>query len=226
MTGGPADLIISAAACVLTSAPAVDATADGRLLIADVTSLDCIAPDRRAEIGALAIARLDGVATSLTRQALANLVRRRAPALTVALGGADNDAIAIRRERRTAAAAQALCAQALVSISTGEPISTANVATAACAASAPTSEALHYDRAANVTRARAPIAAGDDLGRLMVSPPLAADQGERLSLEVRLGAALIERTVEALQPSTGGAVFVRDGDGQVFSAPLIALVSP
>jgi hypothetical protein len=226
MNGGPAELIVSAAACALTSAPVVNTGSDGRLTIADVVSLECITPERRAAIGALVIARLDRSSTVLTRAAIANLVRRRAPALTVAPDATSSGVIVIARERQTPSPAAAACAEAILPIGAGEVLTSRNVRTAPCAAMAPLSQDVRYDREDGVARARAPIAAGDSLGRLMAPPSLAAEAGEMLTFEVRMGPALIERTVEALQASTGGAVFVRDADGAVFSAPLATGAAP
>jgi hypothetical protein len=226
MPGGTAELIVSAAACALTSAPVVNTGSDGRLTIADVVSLDCVTPERRAEIGALLIARLDRSSTSLTREAIANLVRRRAPALTVTPGAASSSVIVIERERQAPSSAATACAEAILPISPGKALTSRNVRSAPCAAAAPLSQDVRYDRDDGVVRARAPIAAGDSLGRLMAPPTLAADAGEMLTFQVRMGPALIERTVEALQASTGGAVFVRDADGAVFAAPLATAAAP
>ncbi len=226
MIGGTIELIVSTAACVLTDAPVIEARADGVITIADATSLECVAHRRRDEIGALVIARLDVSGASLTREALANLIRRRVPALTVSLGGAPTGAIAISRERR-GARGTALCATALAPIAAGEALTALNMITAPCPASAPASASVRYDRNNRIARASAPIAAGDELGRFMTpAAPLTVEDGQPLTLLVQMGPALIERSVEALQPSTGGAVFVRDADGAVFSAQVLDAGAP
>jgi hypothetical protein len=54
----------------------------------------------------------------------------------------------------------------------------------------------------------------------MATAPLAADAGDAVTVAVRVGPVLIERSVEALQASAQGAVFVRDEDGHIFSTVL------
>jgi hypothetical protein len=78
-----------------------------------------------------------------------------------------------------------------------------------------------FDRGASIVRTRRPVAEGDYLGAIAVPPHAFPDTGDALTLTSRLGAASVTRAVTALLPAPhGGAVFVEDGDGDVFSAPL------
>lgn len=82
---------------------------------------------------------------------------------------------------------------------------------------------LGYDRAARAPVANAPLAAGTYLGR--VAPPSGAmvAPGEQLTLRSSAGPVIIERTVTALQLGrSGGRLFVRDAQGQVFSVRYVA----
>lgn len=214
MSGG-ASLLAAGAVCALIDASAVNlAGADVRL--AEIASLDCIAHEHRKRIGDLSIATMTGE-RALTRSALATLVRRRVPALAnIDLGGDADASIQLRPPRQ--AVAHQSCYAARRPIELGAAISAEHLEQAACATRARTG-LVRYDRAAGVARATQPIIAGDHLGRMMASPP-AAEAGDELTLTVALGPVTIQRTVQAVQTSRGGAVFVRDADGRVFPARL------
>jgi hypothetical protein len=83
---------------------------------------------------------------------------------------------------------------------------------------------VRYDRRHGLTRARANLEAGEYIGRLLLSAPVIVEPGQSLSISIGLGNVVVERRVEALQPSTGEAVFVRDSEGHVFPATLAGAV--
>lgn len=86
---------------------------------------------------------------------------------------------------------------------------------------------LGYDRAARAPVAIAPLAVGTYLGRVAPLSGALVAPGEQLTLRSSVGPVTIERTVTALQHGrSGGRLFVRDAEGQVFSAPLVAETRP
>jgi hypothetical protein len=81
--------------------------------------------------------------------------------------------------------------------------------------------ALRYDGTNGTTRAGAPLDAGSYVGPLVVPHHHYADRGDNLVLGVSIGPVRIERQVFAMQPAAAGSdIFVRDEDGNVFSAPI------
>lgn len=220
MAGTAGELVMAAAACIVSSAPVITIS-DDELTLADVVSLDCIAEDRRQTLAQLPIATLNAGAVELTRAGLASLVHRRLPALDVETGDGD----AIVRVTRRAPSPQRTCYVATAPFAAGEAIGPGALERAPCPDSS-TSASVRYDRDHGVMRARANIAPGDNLGPLMAAPVLRAERGETLSLRVAEGPVVIERPVEALQPSTGDAIFVKDAEGHVFSAPLVEAGPP
>lgn len=219
MSGG-ASLLIAGALCALNEASALELD-DRFLRIGDVASLACVVPERRAAIGELPIASLDRT-RSLTREAMAALVRRRVPALAaLELSGPPQAPVHIARRPTIAAPAAAQCYVAATDLDAGAPLAAHTVAPSACDggfAGAP----VRYDRRRGLMRAHQAIAAGEQLGRLAPAPASSAGAGQEMTLLVTLGPVVIERHVETVQPSAGGAVFVRDADGAVFAAPLPA----
>ena len=77
---------------------------------------------------------------------------------------------------------------------------------------------LAFDRASGTVLAARDLDGGAYLGRTVISDLPGVDKGATLMLVSTQGAVRIERPVTALQPSRGGRVFVRDGDGQVYAA--------
>ena len=77
---------------------------------------------------------------------------------------------------------------------------------------------LAFDRASGTVLAARDLDRGAYLGRTVISDLPGVDKGATLMLVSTQGAVRIERPVTALQPSRGGRVFVRDGDGQVYAA--------
>lgn len=115
-------------------------------------------------------------------------------------------------------------------VAQGTAITRGHVAPAPCTVESGTGDAqppqrgpLTYDRQDNSLRARIDLPPGTYLGRVMVPPSGGVVRGEPAVLVVRIGAVEITRTVEALQSApVGGSVFVRDADGTVTAAPVVA----
>lgn len=222
MTGG--GLIIVGAICALTSAQQIE-TDTALVRVGDVATLECVAGERRQAIAELPLASI-GQSRTLSRQALATLVRRRVPALSdVALAGEAEDIIELSQRAHAESRLASNCYRASAPLRTGEVLSEASLEATQCQeASAGSPQApARYDRLDGVVRARADIAAGDYLGRVVALARPAADTGQDLILRIVAGPVLIEREVEALQTSTRGAIFVRDEDGQSFSVPVAAV---
>ena len=80
--------------------------------------------------------------------------------------------------------------------------------------------ALRFDRSTALAVAADDLDAGAYLGRTVIRAATGVHKGAMLRLVSTAGPVRIERTVTAMQPSRGGRVFVRDEDGQVYSARL------
>ncbi len=228
MAGDPA-IAAMLIGCALTQAPAI-ALETPLLRVRDVVSLDCLSEARRRRVEDLAIALIEANdARVLSRQALANLVRRRAPELhAVTFSGAREEMVRIEGPRiddaRPGEAAQGSCFAAAAPIAEGAAIAAADLERAPCLA--PVRTSVRYDRLNGIMRATRDIARGDALGPLPPAPVAIAERGEAMSLVTRMGPVMIERSVETVQPSRGGSVFVRDRDGHVFAAPLAEARTP
>lgn len=82
---------------------------------------------------------------------------------------------------------------------------------------------LTYNQQDNSLRARGDLPPGTFLGRVLVPPSGGVVGGEPAVLVVRIGAVEVTRTVEALQSApVGASVFVRDAEGTVTAAPVVA----
>jgi flagella basal body P-ring formation protein FlgA len=79
---------------------------------------------------------------------------------------------------------------------------------------------LAFDRSTALAVAAEDLEAGAYLGRTVIRAAAGVRKGAVLRLVSAAGPVRIERSVTAMQPSRGGRVFVRDEDGQVYSARL------
>lgn len=79
---------------------------------------------------------------------------------------------------------------------------------------------LGFDRSAALAVATDDLPTGAYLGRVVLRAAARIGKGAPLQLVSTSGAVRITRMVTAMQPSRGGRVFVRDEDGQVYSARL------
>jgi flagella basal body P-ring formation protein FlgA len=209
--------LAAAAAVSAASAPGGVETIEiegSELRLGDLTALRGFAAAVRGQDGARVIAALPAGRSSVvvTRGALAELVGRSPAAVRLELE-APEQRIVIRR----AAEASRRCFAAARAIVAGERISAADLVPADCRPAAEVAS-LRLDRADGSVRAGADIAVGDYVGRVAPAQGAEVPAGSALSLVSRVGPVTIRRPVVALQPGrAGGNVFVRDGDGQVFS---------
>ena len=112
--------------------------------------------------------------------------------------------------------AAAACLRALRPLAAGEVASVTAFAPAPCEAP---QAALTYDRGLRVARARRDIAVGEVV-RGAASLLAAAQAGDALILQARVGPVLVERTVKVARPARPGEPLIVDGgDGRVFAAP-------
>jgi hypothetical protein len=223
MLGGTPYLAEAAiAACALTGADVVELEA-AEVRLGDIATLDCLAPDQRDRLQDRVVAALPAGATTLTlsREALATLVRRRVPVLA-RLEHASGS-VTIRRAATSEDREQVACYAAAHAVAAGAPLLRTDVVEADCEAQ--DHGALRYDRAHGVLRAAINLAPGDALGRILPAEQV-IDAGDEVSLIISIGPINIERAVEALQPTSAERVFVRDEDGSVFSAPLATEATP
>jgi len=154
---------------------------------------------------------------SLSRRAIAILVRRAVPGIAVA--GGDARMVTFRYVRRAGADAGA-CRVTSIAIAAGAAIARDKVVVGPCAAVA----GVRYDAVRGSAVASRDLPAGSPLGHLIVPPPAAVARGDAMTLVSRAGPVTVERPVTALQSvQDGGRVFVRDGSGHVFAAPLAAV---
>lgn len=215
-------LLAAATLCSIRNSEHIE-LAGREIHVRDVTELSCLAPASRAAIGALVVARLPENRQQLTtsRTALAELVRRRAPALSDVSAGRGAVTIAAPTPDASVAPSDP-CFATRAPIRAGEAISGDLLAPAPCAQRAQ-GHSLAYDRDDGVVRARVDLPSGAYVGAVLVSPDLTADTNDQVAYRVRNGATTVERIVTAAQPTLGPRTFVRTADGQVFSAPTSGL---
>jgi hypothetical protein len=187
-----------------------------------VTLADVAQAADLGRLGAMEIARLPvgRDRLSLSRRAIAALVRRAVPGIVVESG--DARIVTFRYVRRAEVGA-AGCQVTSAALAAGAAITRDKIAAGPCAMATP---ALRYDAASGYLVARHDLPAGSPLGHLAVPPPATVARGEAMTLISRAGPVTIERPVTALQPGhVGRRVFVRDSRGHVFAAP-VATVTP
>ncbi len=209
---------LAAGVCALSPLEAITLdTPDVR--ISDVVVLDCVAPAERAPLGALVIARAPSHAREIDidRAALTRLVSRRAPSLGPRVAAASGS-IQLRFPVRSEIEIERPCYAAARALRPGEAVRASDLLASECPAERTPS--LRYDPRDGLVRAARTIAAGERLG---VVAPLAAElveQGDTLTLVSRSGPVIVEREVRAAQSARAGeAIFVRDNEGRIFSAP-------
>jgi|CXWL01.1.fsa_nt_gi hypothetical protein len=223
LTGAP---FLAAVACGLMPSETIELTAR-EVRVANIVSLECIAPSERRDIGALVVAVLPSGArsTPVTRAALAGLARRRVPALASLVVEDGNRSVTLHRSvaaQTDDTASDPACYAAAHVVEAGEPLTGANLVAAPCRDS-PADVELHYDRLHGVLRATQPLASSDYIGRVMAPPVPFPDTEDALTLSAAVGPVRVERDVVAVQPSLGEAIFVRDNDGAIFRAPMASL---
>lgn len=205
--------------CALSPLDAIDLDA-GEVRVRDVITLDCIAPERRARMGELIVAQRPSHVRELEldRGALLALVRRRAPGLGEVLTVGASGSIRLRFPSASTARPEPRCFAAARSLGPGHALRAPDLVAGDCANGQPTP--LRYDRRHGIVRTARAIEAGELLGPLAPLPGDVVEQGAALTLVSRSGPIVIEREVRAAQAArTGGALFVRDREGRLFSAP-------
>lgn len=173
-------------------------------------------PPRLAD---LVVARLSDNHGSIrmSGETAAALVRRRVPALHPV--GAPDTTIQIdfppsRAQRMPAGR----CFVSGVPLMAGVALTRSDITESACQPMRPAR--LRY-AAAGIVVAAESIGAGAYLGRLPRLPEAAIGKGAALTLRSSAGPVTIERPVIALQAAqSGGKLFVRSAQGDVFAAPL------
>ncbi|MFA7595099.1 MAG: hypothetical protein WCY92_01990 [Novosphingobium sp.] len=192
------------------------------ITVADLALLD---DGQRTRLGPLAIAVIPAGRSHLELDSAtrAKLLRRRVPgqALRLRYGGK------VRFEVSEASQAGHGARQCLTlrhDLDAGAYLQPETVAPALCRADADPLPLL-FDRRVNAPRLSAPLAAGTYLGPLTVRGGPVIAPGTELRHVARQGPVIIERRVNALQPSRmGQAVFVRAQDGAIFASRLAAPV--
>ncbi len=153
---------------------------------------------------------------SLSRRAIAVLVRRAIPGMTIAQG---DDRIVTLKLVRTGQAKARPCLVTNAPLAAGAVIARDAVAQGPCGTVAAD---VRYDASRRMLVARRDLPAGSALGNLVASVPQTVARGDAMTLVSRSGPVTVERSVTALQSGrTGRRVFVRDSAGQVFAAPVV-----
>ncbi|WP_066807583.1 flagella basal body P-ring formation protein FlgA [Sphingomonas asaccharolytica] len=186
-----------------------------------VTLADVAGRGGLGRLGVVEIARLPvgRDRLSLSRRAIATLVRRAVPGMVVE--GGDARIVTFRYVRRAEVGAGG-CQVTSAAIAAGTAITRDKIAAGPCTAAA----AIRYGAARGYLVARRDLPAGSPLGHLVVPPPATVAKGDSMTLVSRAGPVTVERPVIALQSgSVGRRVFVRDSRGHVFAAP-VATVTP
>jgi flagella basal body P-ring formation protein FlgA len=111
------------------------------------------------------------------------------------------------------------CFAAARDIAAGTVLGAADVIAVECQAGK--GAAIRYDRASGAVIASVALPVGAYLGRIVPLPEGQVAKGTVLMLRSAAGPVVVERQVTAMQSGrSGGQVFVRDGSGQIFAAPL------
>lgn len=171
--------------------------------------------DRRE--GGVEIARVPAGrrVVTLSRRAVVALIRRAAPGLVV---GDDQAGAITFRVAASNAGRSERCFVTRAPVAQGAAIGRADVEQGACGDGA---APVRYDIARRAIVATRRLPAGDSIGRTLPAAGPDVSRGDALTLVARSGPVRIERSVTALQPGkAGGRVFVRDGAGHVFAAPV------
>jgi hypothetical protein len=190
--------------------------------LGDVADLDRLEPGLRKRLAPRVLAALPPGRNSatITRAALAGLVRRAVPGLELRLATGPAEVTFRRAQSLAAAPARRGCGELVRDLPAGSALADADILAVPCAAAAAPSP-LRFDRTHRVVRADRDLAAGTYLGRVSQAPASAVEAGDKLSLVAMAGPVRVARDVVALQPGrAGGRVFVRDSEGNVTSAPL------
>lgn len=186
-----------------------------------VTLADVAGPGDFGRLGVVEIARLPigRDRLSLSRRAIATLVRRAVPGIAVERGDAR---IVTFRYVRRADAGEGTCQVTSAALAAGAAVTRAQVMAGPCAPAA----GVRYDAARGSVVASRDLPAGSPLGRLIVPSAASVARGDAMTLVSRAGPVTVERSVTALQSGREGRrVFVRDSRGHVFAAP-VATVTP
>jgi hypothetical protein len=208
---------IASGSCTLIEAGHASLSEDV-IRIRDVAELSCVAPGEREAIGALVVAASPRRSVSLQRDALAALIRRRAPILA----GIEGDQRLIRFDRQRIAGASPHCAFARAPLPAGAILTEADVERAPCSASNETAS-LDYDRLNQILRTRESVSAGGSFGRLAPLPAAAIESGAPIAFVASVGVVRIERRVAAAQSARAGErIFVRAASGETFALPFPA----
>ena len=217
-------LLLLAALGASAAAPTVSIDLGARhVRLADVSGLTGFAPAGHPALASRIIASVPRgrKGLSITREALAGLVRRSVPGLGSRLRpGAGSVTFRAPAAPHQAKVASGACAATAQPVAQGAALQTADVVTVPCEATE-VGAPVRFDRRASALRTSAPLPAGTRLGRLTLPAAPDVDKGDELTLLSTVGPVSVERQVVALQAGrSGGRVFVRDAEGQVVSAPL------
>jgi hypothetical protein len=203
--------------CALTEQPAI-VLRDRSIRVEDVVVGNCpLLAQPRMRNAIIAIVPAGQTGADLSRHALARLVRRRIPALTLSTDRGEQ--VVVFRASAKPASNRPLCYAAAAPLRDGQAIVRRDLSATACAHAV--RPPVRYDRTYGIARADGDIAVGAYLGPVSGLEAAGPDSGDTLTAVAIEGATRVERPVTALQPaSRGRALFVRDGEGHIFAAPL------
>lgn len=222
MVGAVLALILTGAAAVAAS-PVELLLKDRNIRMGDVAALTglTLAGHKRFASRVIATLPRGRASISVTRDDAIRLVRRNVPGLGGrAEGGNQSVSFRLSPPLSDIHASPEGCARTSQPIAAGAALKPADVVMVACSGERMKS-ALTFDRRSSAVRAATSLAAGVDLGRLVLSIAPDVDKGDKLMLVSSVGPVRVERSVVALQAGrSGGRVFVLDAEGQVVAAPL------
>lgn len=205
---------IVAASLVLTDLDSV-ILRDRLVRIGDVARAD-------DAIAGMVIARLPAgrSGVSLSRRAIAALIRRAVPGVVISGGERPGDIALAMVPLPKDGVPASNCYVARRALRAGETVTTDLVERGRCGSAR---GVLMFDTEQQKVLTRKEVGAGAPLGRLRLPQAPAVRTGDAVTLVARVGPVTIERNVIAMQAGTSGrALFVRSGDGKVFAAPFSA----
>lgn len=206
----------------------VDVRAQDVITLGDLADLTALPDDIEARARDVQIARFPAGAAQVTFPVARVIERARAglPGLNAYLPASDAPGTIVVRApaastaQHTAAIATPQCGRVMRDLETDDAPTDADLAPSPCPAS-DVDTPFAYDAARHVVRATKALARDTVIGAPPFELLAAVQEGQTLRVAVTVGPVSVEREVTALAPAPGHAraLFVRTGDGVVFSAP-------
>lgn len=197
------------------------------VVLKDVVDLSRLSPNIRQRVSEIPVfeLRADQQEFRISKQDLAQYVRRQVPGLIVWSFKADDGSVMIHRMDKPSSSPAlsstgqppVACMEVIRPIAAGVALTADDVAPAVCPGSS-VDRRVRYDRSMRLARSTRDLLPGDIIGRVPDFALARIRTGEIVRLRSQVGTVIVERKVMALQPGrTGKQFFVKADDGNIFS---------